>query len=201
MPRRSLSSAAVLSVLAVLAVLCCLPEPALAQGGEGGARELALGQEAYARQDYRGAVGHLSRAIAVLGSEEKRQDLAAAYFQLGLAYLVGLADPQGAMTAFLSSAELDRSPANAFLWAALAAEKLGQPEAAERFKGRALEPVRSAPAGDEAATPPAAPEKAAPAEDSEKVDAFQYFFGKKRQEKKDAAPPTHEPPTAEPPRR
>jgi tetratricopeptide (TPR) repeat protein len=178
---------------------------ALAQGGEApdGGRELALGREAYARGSYQEAVGHLSKAVQALGGAGEREVLADAYLRLGMAHLVGLAAPAQALPAFLSSAELAGEPATAYLWAALAAEKLGQAEVAARLEAKALitvAPAASAPAEPSASTAaPVAPmakaeETAlAPApqpeireegkgegHEEEKVDAFQYFFGKKK---------------------
>ncbi|HYG63831.1 MAG TPA: hypothetical protein VEL74_14720 [Thermoanaerobaculia bacterium] len=163
-----------------------------------GARELALGREAYARGSYPEAVGHLSQAVQALGGGGEREALADAYLRLGMAHLIGLGAPAQALPAFLSSAELAGEPATAYLWAALAAEKLGQREVSERLEAKALAAAVPVPAPAPVQTPAAAP--AAPREEparapevketeAEKVDAFQYFFGKKKQK-----PPAEKPP-------
>ncbi|HVR97673.1 MAG TPA: hypothetical protein VMW27_13725 [Thermoanaerobaculia bacterium] len=163
-----------------------------------GARELALGKEAYARRDYPAAVGHFGRAVATLDARQERAGLADAYFQLGLTQLVGLGASREALAAFLGSTAFAEQPASAFLWAALAAERLGQAEASARYKALALQP----PGGN--AQPearveavPAAPEPApapAPAPEVKEADAFQHFFGPKGETEKPAAAPAEETP-------
>ncbi len=163
-----------------------------------GARELALGKEAYARRDYPAAAEHLGRAIKSLDARQERARLADAYCQLGMAQLVGLDTPREALTAFLGSTAFAEEPASAFLWAALAAERLGQTEASERYKALALQPpgANAQPEARAAAEPaPAAPapvqtvaEEPEPAPEA-KPDAFQYFFGKKKPESGEEKPP------------
>lgn len=208
-----------LLLVVVVAGPLVLSGSALAQEGRAldGARELALGRAAYTRGSYEEAVGHLSRAVQALGGE--REALADAYLRLGMAQLIGLRAPAQALPAFLSSAELSGEPATAYLWAALAAEKLGQADVSARLEAKALAAAVPAPAPAESPAAVAAPgasreepvpaetaEEARPAEapakggevevqEEEKVDAFQYFFGKKKQKpaEKPADPPASPP--------
>jgi hypothetical protein len=154
-------------------------------------------------------VGHLSKAVQALGGAGEREVLAEAYLRLGMAQLVGLAAPAQALPAFLSSAELAGEPATAYLWAALAAEKLGQADVAGRLEAKALTAVTpAAPAPVQPSAPavapamPAAP--TAPAVKAEETapapqpDAFQYFFGgEKEAPRKEARPTEAQKPTRE----
>jgi tetratricopeptide (TPR) repeat protein len=163
--------------LSVLALF--LAGAALAQTD--GARELAQGKEAYARRDYPKAAEHFRRAVKALDEGQERARLADAYLQLGMTQLVGLGAPREALTAFLGSTAFSGEPATAFLWAALAAERLGQTADSARYKDLALLPPGEALA--EAGPEPEAPAPAAEA----KPDAFQHFFGPKGESEKPAA--------------
>ena len=105
-----------------------------------GERELALGREAVIRHDYPGAVEHLTAAVRALDPGTGREAAAEAWLQLGQARLVGLGRPEEALEAFEKSAGLAANPATAWLWASVAAEKLGRSEEAGLFKTRALAP-------------------------------------------------------------
>ena len=214
MLRRPLFAAFVLFLLA-----------AGARAQSGGERDLALGREALARKDYIAALEHLSRATGALDPERERESLADAWLQLGLTYLNGLDRPEQALAAFVKSAEGAASPESAWLWASMAAEKLGRTDEAARYKARAIPPTPSPapeptpkpePAADskekpdafrhffggkkkdEAAAKPGEkkPEPEVEKKPGEKVDAFEYFFGKKRKEKKEEEKePAEEPPS------
>lgn len=121
--------------LVSLLVLALFSGRAQAQSGSG---ELALGREAFAQKDWISAIEHFSRATGALDPEKDREALADAYLQLGLAYLTGLDRPAQALPAFVKSAELAASPASAWLWASMAADKLGRPEEATRYKEKAM---------------------------------------------------------------
>ncbi|RPH53740.1 hypothetical protein EHM82_07915, partial [bacterium] len=97
-----------------------------AQAQSAGERDLALGREALARKDHIAALEHLSRATGSLDPERDRESLADAWLQLGLTYLNGLDRPEPALGAFVKSAETAASPESAWLWASVAAEKLGR---------------------------------------------------------------------------
>ena len=179
MPRRSLP---------FLLALVLLGGTVHAQsGGEG---DLALGREAVAQKDWISAIEHFSRATGALDPQKDREALADAYLQLGLSYLTGLDRPAQALPAFVKSAELAAAPATAWLWAAMAADKLGRTEEAAQYKERAMPPsvAREEPAPPvsvevQAAEPepvPAAPEPepvpapappAPPAEEMQSVPA------------------------------
>lgn len=102
--------------------------------------ELRLGREAYARGDYANAATHLARAAATFQVTGDREALAGAYLELGRVDLVGLGEPEKALTAFLKSAEIAARPPDALVWAAMAAEKLGLNGEARRYRERALAP-------------------------------------------------------------
>jgi hypothetical protein len=219
MLRRSLPS---------LLVLVLLGGPVYAQSG--GDAELTLGREAVAQKDWISAIEHFSRATGALDPEKDREALADAYLQLGLSYLTGLDRPAQALSAFVKSAELAASPATAWIWASMAADKLGRTEEAAQYKERAMppsvaqeepappasveiqvaepepaaapEPEIPAPAPP---APPAAETQSVPAAAAEPLvpeprpeappaepDAFQHFFGKKDEPKRE------EPKAAEP---
>jgi hypothetical protein len=124
--------------------------------------ELRQGRAAYAHGDYASAATHFARAAAGFQVTGDRESLAAAYLELGRVDLVGLGEPERALTAFLQSAERAARPADALLWAATAADKLGLAGEAERYRERALEPPRPAPEPAPKA-PAAAPAPKAPA--------------------------------------
>ncbi|HKV10064.1 MAG TPA: tetratricopeptide repeat protein [Thermoanaerobaculia bacterium] len=131
MPRQSL-----IVLLAVALIL--LGGTVHAQSG--GEVELALGREAVSQKDWISALEHFSRATGALDPQKDREALADAYLQLGLAYLTGLDRPAQALPAFVKSAELAASPATAWLWASMAADKLGRTEEATEYKKRAMPP-------------------------------------------------------------
>ncbi|HSF39118.1 MAG TPA: tetratricopeptide repeat protein, partial [Thermoanaerobaculia bacterium] len=141
MLRRSLPS------LLALVLLC-----GTVQAQSGGEAELALGRAAFAQKDWISAIEHFSRATGALDPEKDREALADAYLQLGLSYLTGLDRPAQALPAFVKSAELAASPATAWLWASMAADKLGRTEEAAQYKERAMPPSV---AREEAPPPPA----------------------------------------------
>jgi hypothetical protein len=86
---------------------------------------------------------------------------------------------------------------DAYLWAALAAERLGHQDEAERYKDLALAPARPEPLDTLPVEPvPVAAPAAAPAPEAEapeapqaKPDAFRHLFGRKEAK----APPKDEP--------
>jgi len=104
--------------------------------------ELRQGREAYAHGDYASAATHLARAAAGFQAIGDRESLAASYLELGRVELVGLGEPEKALAAFLQSAERAARPADALLWAATAADKLGLPAEARRYRERAQEPAK-----------------------------------------------------------
>lgn len=122
--------------LTVLLVLALFSGSVQAQSGGGG--ELALGKEAFAQKDWITAIEHFSRATGALDPQKDREALADAYLQLGLSYLTGLDRPAQALPALVKSAELARSPASAWLWASMAAGKLGRTEEAALYKEKAM---------------------------------------------------------------
>lgn len=208
--------------LAGLLVLVLFSGSIQAQSGGG---ELALGREAFAQKDWIAAIEHFSRATGALDPEKDREALAEAYLQLGLSYLTGLDRPAQALPAFVKSAELAGSPASAWLWASMAAEKLGRTEEAAQYKEKAMprsavaseplppamieveaaemEPVPAVPEPEiipapEPPAPPVAEPQSVPAAAAEPLrpepepeaqpDAFQHFFGGKKDAKKAAEP-------------
>jgi hypothetical protein len=187
-----------------LTVLALFLVAAASQAQSGGERDLALGREALARKDYIAALEHLSRATGSLDPERDREILADAWLDLGLTYLNGLDRPEQALAAFLKSAEGAASPESAWLWASVAAEKLGRTEEAARFKTRAIRPtrapepepaVKSIPvASVEPIHPAPKPEPAAePEPPKEKPDAFRHFFGGKKKDERTAKPEEKKP--------
>ncbi len=171
-----------------------------------GARELALGKEAYARRYYPKAAEHFRQAVKALDEGQERARLAEAYFQLGMTQLVGLGAPREALTAFLGSTAFSEEPATAFLWAALAAERLGRTEESARYKDQALLPPGANAQPEARAAAKLALEAPAPvetaAEEPEpapeaKPDAFQHFFGPKGESEKPTAAPEKESPEVE----
>jgi hypothetical protein len=217
--------------LIVLLVLTLFSGSVQAQSGGG---ELALGKEAFAQKDWIAAIEHFSRATGALDPEKDREALADAYLQLGLAYLTGLDRPAQALPAFVKSAELAAAPASAWLWASMAAEKLGRTDEAAGYKEKAMprsvvtseppppamieveaaemEPVPAVPAQEiipapEPPAPPAEEQQSVPAAAAEPLrpepkpeaqpDAFEHFFGKKDEPKREE-PRAAEPPSAEP---
>jgi hypothetical protein len=122
--------------LIVLLVLALSSGSVQAQSGGGG--ELALGKEAFAQKDWIAAIEHFSRATGSLDPQKDREALADAYLQLGLSYLTGLDRPAQALPAFVKSAEFAASPASAWLWASMAADKLGRTEEATLYKEKAM---------------------------------------------------------------
>ncbi|HEY8019597.1 MAG TPA: YciI family protein [Thermoanaerobaculia bacterium] len=114
--------------------------------------ELRLGREAFARGENAAAAGHLSRAAAELDVSGDTEALAAVYLELGRVQLIGFGKADEAVATFLKSAELAARPADALLWAAAAADKLGIAAAARRYREQALRPPS---AGKEA--PPTKP--------------------------------------------
>lgn len=170
------------------------------QARSGGEAELALGREAAAQKDWISAIEHFSRATGALDPGKDREALADAYLELGLSYLTGLDRPAQALPAFVKSAELAKTPATAWLWAAMAADKLGRTEEAARYKERAMPPsvAKEEPAPpsvevqvvepEPAAAPePEIPAPVPPAPPVAEPDAFQHFFGKK--DEPDPEPP------------
>lgn len=176
-------------VLAVLAVLAVLGTPLRAQGE----KSLAEAREAVARRDYPAAVELLKSAVRSLDPAKDGAALGEAWLELGLSYLKGLGKPEEALPAFLASAASAPDPATAWLWASVAAEKLGRTDEATAYRARAVAPpapaAAPAPVAESSLAPaaetptPAAeiPEQAAPAE---KPDAVQHFFGAEAAEKR-----------------
>jgi tetratricopeptide (TPR) repeat protein len=81
------------------------------------------------------------RALAALTCWLAWGALADAWFDLGAAHLAAGDDAQ-ALAAFTRSAQLAPTPANAWLWAALAAERLGRASEAARDRDLALAALR-----------------------------------------------------------
>lgn len=120
--------------------------------------ELRLGREAYAHGDHANAAVHLARAAAGFQVTGDRESLAAAYLELGRVELVGLGEPEKALAAFLKSADVAARPAGALEWAATAADKLGLPAEARRYRKRAQEPAdKAAASGVAPGSPPHRP--------------------------------------------
>jgi hypothetical protein len=140
-----------------------------------------------------------------LAAAEDPRD-AAGWLERGITLLTGPGSDAEALAAFVRAAELAERPATPWLWASAAAERLGRFEEAGQYKARALAPPRepaSAPPAPASAPLPASPKtgssepSAEPAgeakaevepaadekDEKEEVDAFQYFFGKKRERK------------------
>lgn len=171
----------------VLALVALLLAGTPMQAEEGaGHRELALGREAAARQDHVAALKHFKAALASLDPAADGEALAEAWLQLGLTLLNGLDLPESALPAFQTSAGLAKAPSTAWLWASVAAEKLGRAEEAATYKARALALPAPAPAPSPAPVPEARPVEPAPEPTSkpaveeapgEKPDAVQHFFG------------------------
>lgn len=189
----------------VLIALVLAGTPLEAEEGTGQG-ELALGREAAARQDHAAAARHFQAALSSFDPAEDREALAETWLQLGLTSLNGLNDPQAALTAFLTSAALAKERSTAWLWASVAAEKLGRSEEAATYKTRALErpapapapsraPVREEPPVVPVPEPPPAlmaePEPVLEEAPRETPDAVQHFFG-------EAAVEPEPPPAAEP---
>lgn len=177
MPRR------LLSVFA-LAVLVLAGSPLEAHEAAGARRNLAQGRQALAQKDYPAALAHLKSAVSSFDPKRDREELGDAWLQLGIASLNGLGQPEEALRAFLESAAASPEPSTAWLWASVAAEKLGRMEEAAAYRLRAVPPpapVAEAPAPAapvEKPAPQAAPEPAEPAPAPvEKPDAVQHFFG------------------------
>lgn len=187
------------------AVLLALVFPPQMAAQTPGSIELNLGLQAAGQRDPVAAIEHLARATGLLDPEREKEALGQAYLQLGLAYLTGLDRPDRALPAFAKSGELGST--EAWLWAAMAAEKLGGSEEAAHYRAMALarpaagEPsavvapghAEPAPAEPTAVAPgafehffgeekpqQAPPAAAKPAEAKPPADAFQYFFGKKK---------------------
>lgn len=159
--------------------------PSWAEEGTGH-QELAQGREAAARQDHVAALKHFKAAIASLDPAADGEDLADAWLQYGLTLLNGLDLPESALPAFQTSAGLAKAPSTAWLWASVAAEKLGRAEEAATYKARALAPPAPVPAPAPAPVPEARPVEPAPQPTpepaveetpAEKPDAVQHFFG------------------------
>ena len=195
--------------LAVLAAALVLTAGSSLWAEQPGERELALGREAMIRHDYAGAVEHLTAAVRALDQGAGREISAEAWLQLGQAQMIGLGQAEEALEAFEKSAGLAANPASAWLWASVAAEKLGRWEEAGLYKTRALapramsvplsaaEPLRplEVPAAPPP-VPPAAPEpekKPEPEEKQEEPSAFQHFFGPKEPAPEEQAKPEEKP--------
>lgn len=194
MPRRF----AALVVFAVVLVLTGSPPLSAEEGA--GARDLTLGREALARQDYALAVDHLERAVLTLDPVRDAAVVADVWLQIGIAWLNALDHPEHALPAFISSAGSAADPSTAWLWASVTAEKLGRTEEALIYRARALSPqtpappMQAAPAPEpEPAPAPEAPEPAPAPEPveapQEKPDAIQHFFGPKPDEPSPAPEP------------
>ena len=152
MPRRLFVLAASLFLILITAATLRAESP--------GERELSLGRQSLARRDYGTAAEHLAAATAALDPQKEREALAEAWLQLGVADLAGLDRPEDALAAFRKSAELSGSP-SAWLWASMAAEKLGRAEEARDYKARAIGSPQP-PVTLEAAPAPPPPTKKAP---------------------------------------
>jgi tetratricopeptide (TPR) repeat protein len=148
---RRFSLASALVPLALAALLGAIASP-LAAASPTDNEELRLGKAAFARGENAAAADHLGRAAAELDIAGDTEALAAAYLELGRVQLIGLDRPHEAIAAFLKSAELAAWPADALLWAAEAADKLGLAAAAKHYRAQALRPPS---AGKEA--PPVKP--------------------------------------------
>jgi hypothetical protein len=184
------------------AVLLALVFPPQMAAQTPGSAELNLGLQAAGQRDPVAAIEHLARATALLDAEREKEALRQAYLQLGLAYLTGLDRADRALPAFVRSGEL--GSAEAWLWAAMAAEKLGGAEEAAHFRAMALpkpmgEPA--APGGPENTepAPTAGHEHAAPAAPAAPAPgAFEHLFGEdKPKPAAPAAPTTAAPPSGE----
>ena len=147
-----------------------------------------------ARRDYPRAVEHLRSAVRDLDSARGGMALGDAWLQLGIAYLKGQEDPALALRAFLQSAEASPDPSTAWLWASMAAEKLGHGDEAAAFRMRAVPPAPAAvtekptPAVEKPA--PAPQPQSAEAAPAQKPDAVQHFFGEAEPAKPEKAEAT-----------
>jgi tetratricopeptide (TPR) repeat protein len=122
------------------------------------------------------------RALAALACWLAWGALADAWFDLGAAHLAAGDDAQ-ALAAFTRSAQLAPAPANAWLWAALAAERLGRASEAARDRELALAALP--------APPPRLPEPTACGPEPcgrETESAFEHFFGASRAADPEPAP-------------
>jgi tetratricopeptide (TPR) repeat protein len=172
-----------------LVALVLAGTPSRAEEGTGH-RELAQGREAAARQDHVAALKHFKAALSSLDPAEDGEALAEAWLQFGLTLLNGLDLPESALPAFQTSAGLAKAPSTAWLWASVAAEKLGRAEEAATYKTRALAPAAPVPAP--APEPAPVPEPTVEEAPGEKPNAVQHFFGEA------AAQPEPEPVPEEP---
>jgi tetratricopeptide (TPR) repeat protein len=184
--------------LLALAVIALAGPPLEAHEAAGARRNLAQGRDALARKDYPAALAHLRSAVSSFDPKRDREELGDAWLQLGIASLNGLGKPEEALPAFLASAAASPEPSTAWLWASVAAEKLGRMDEAAAYRLRAVPPptptappapVAEAPALAAPAAEPvpqASPEPAVQAP-VEKPDAVQHFFGEAepRQKAKD----------------
>jgi tetratricopeptide (TPR) repeat protein len=165
----------------VLAVLALAGPPLEAHEAAGARRNLAQGRDALARKDYPAAVAHLRSAVSSFDPARDREELGDAWLQLGIASLNGLGKPEEALSAFLASAAASPEPSTAWLWASVAAEKLGRTEDAALYRTRAVPPPALEPVAEvEKPAPQPEPAKAAP---EEKPDAVQHFFGEAEPQK------------------
>jgi len=182
-------------VVLAAALLASVGSPARADEGAG-ARDLVQGREALARRDYSGAVEHLRSAVRDLESARDGMALGDAWLQLGIAYLKGQEDPALALRAFLQSAAASPDPSTAWLWASMAAEKLGHGDEAAAFRMRAVPPPPPpAPVVEKPAPPvekpaPAPQPQPAAAAPAQKPDAVQHFFGEAEPAKPEKAEAT-----------
>lgn len=175
-----------LSVLA-LAVLALAGPPLEAHEAAGARRNLAQGRDALARKDYPAAVAHLRSAVSSFDPARDKEELGDAWLQLGIASLNGLGNPEEALSAFLASAAASPEPSTAWLWASVAAEKLGKTQEAAAYRLRAVPPPAPAPVAEvEKPAPQPQPEpepEPAKAASQEKPDAVQHFFGEAEPQK------------------
>lgn len=185
--------------LIYFALALCLSSAAWAQDPSG---SLARARSAILQGDFVTAAADLTRAIETLDPKREGEALADAHLQRGFVYLTGLSRTEEALADFQRSAELARVPANAHVWASLAAEKLGRQDEAERYKALALAPPKAPSPSVQAAAPAPAPQAKPQPQEAPKAadpDAVQRFFGKRGEEKK-AAPAEVAPPQKEEPK-
>lgn len=167
-----------------LAVLALAGSPLEAHEAAGARRNLAQGRDALARKDYPAALAHLRSAVSSFDPKRDREELGDAWLQLGIASLNGLGKPAEALPAFLASAAASPEPSTAWLWASVAAEKLGRMDEAAAYRLRAVPPpapVAAAPVEEPASQAAPEPAVAAPVE---KPDAVQHFFGEAEPQQK-----------------
>lgn len=180
-----------LPVLA-LAVLALAGSPLEAHEAAGARRNLAQGRQALAERDYSTAVAHLKSAVSSFDPLRDKEELGDAWLQLGIAYLNGLGQPEEALPAFLASAAISPEPSTSWLWASVAAERLGRLEEAATYRTRAIPPPALQPPPAPTPAPAPAPQPVEePVEEeipSEKPDAVQHFFGEEEAEKAEPAP-------------